>query len=253
MLLRMIILEGLKTTHCISKPCALTIGNFDGVHLGHQALIKRIREITGPDGTVCVLTFSNHPSYTLPGSTPVPLISSKSLKLKYLEENGVDIVYCLEFTRELAQKEYDLFLNEVKAVCPFEVLVLGEGATLGRKKGGTPEKIKELGEKLGFSVEYLPKMKFGAKIISSGVIRKCILTGHLKKAAELLGHPLKLEAYFENNTLHFSKQSCIPPDGSYPILIQNQFHEKPAQVSIREGKMSLNVSLQDQKFFILFY
>lgn len=185
----MIIYDNLDQSALASVPCVLTIGNFDGVHLGHQRILKEMRAIAGPKGTVCVITFSNHPSSVLPGKTPVKLIQSNSLKLSYLEKYGADVVYNLEFTPELSHLRYDVFLGRIKGSCPFNYLILGEGDAFGYKREGTPEKVTLLGTDLHFEVLYLPKMKWKNEPISSRRIRKCIEQGHLSDATELLGHP----------------------------------------------------------------
>lgn len=184
------ILQTLTPPRSFCPPCGLTIGSFDGVHLGHQQLLRYVRKKVGPQGSLCVLTFSNHPSHILPNREPLSLISSPEDKLHYLQSYGVDIVYLLPFTLELAQLSYEQFLHLVKDSYPFELLVLGEGATLGKKREGTSETIAALGKKLQFSVEYLPKYTVDGEIVSSGKIRECLQKGDLAKAKRLLGHPL---------------------------------------------------------------
>lgn len=183
------ILQELKPPHSFHPPCGLTIGSFDGVHLGHQQLLRHLRQAVGQKGSICVITFSNHPSHILPHREPTPLIYSSERKLHYLQKYGVDIVYLLPFTLELAQLSYDQFLHLVHQCYPFELLVLGEGATVGKKREGTPENITALGKKLPFTVEYLPKYRIEGEIVSSGKIREYLQKGDLKKAETLLGHP----------------------------------------------------------------
>jgi len=215
----MIALETLEKAPVLPKPLGLTIGSFDGVHRGHQEILHRVRKLVGPMGTLGVLTFSNHPSDILPHRPLAKKIFSKSLKLKCLEKTQVTVVYNLEFTLELAGLPYDVFLKKVRDAYPFDFLVLGEGATLGKKREGTPEKIQELGREIGFSVEYLPKLTLGREVVSSGKIREYIEKGNLKKASQFLGHPYILEGERKRDSIMVDPNLCLPPNGAYSVEI----------------------------------
>lgn len=244
----MILFENLELSCSFSSPCALTIGSFDGVHLGHQKILREMRKRVGNQGSVAVLTFSNHPSHVLPGRDPVPLIFSKELKIKALEEQGVDICYCIPFTENLSQQPYDVFLQEVRNNCPFDFLILGEGACLGYKRGGTPEKVALLGEKLGFSCIYIPKREVDEQAISSRAVRECILKGDLQKAHELLGRPFTIEGEVHSQRVFLSAPFCLPPDGEYPV--KTNHHQ--SILSIQGKKLTLKPPVKDGKIFIDF-
>lgn len=243
----MITLEDLSATYSLPRPCALTIGSFDGVHLGHQGILQKLREKVGPRGSVCVLTFSNHPSQVLFGKKPAPLIFSKSLKLEALAECGVDVTFCIPFTLELAAKSYEVFLQELMESCPFDFLVLGEGACLGKKREGTPKKVTQLGEKMGFVTDYILKVEKHDFVISSGKIRELILNGNIPKASELLGHPFVIEGEVQSQYLFIAPNICLPPDGEYSVLFSNtkretihiQKHRIKMQSPVSNGKMRL--------------
>jgi len=238
------VLENLNTNPFLSKPCALAIGNFDGVHLGHRRILDQMRGLVGPAGTVAILTFSNHPTDILPGKTPVKLISPKPLKLKYLSEFGVDVVYCLEFTPQIAQIRYDAFIQLIRKSCPFDYLIFGEGDAFGYKREGTEEKMRPLAAQLGFKVGYLPKVKTTGEPISSGRIRSLIQSGDLKTVAMLLGHPFELE--IEGGAL--SPHLCIPPNGTYHVLASNV----KTIAHIENGKISLDYPMREKNFHISF-
>lgn len=240
----MVILEDLNTSTYFSKPCALAIGNFDGVHLGHRRILDQMRGLVGPAGTVAILTFSNHPTEILPGKTPVKLISTKSLKLKYLSEFGVDVVYCLQFTTQIAQMKYDAFIQLIRKSCPFDYLIFGKGDAFGYKREGTEEKMRPLAAQLGFKVEYLPKVKTTDEPISSGRIRSLIQSGDLKTVTILLGHPYELE--IEEGVL--PAYLCVPPNGAYPVLVTNG----KTIAHIENGKIRLDFPLREKKFMISF-
>ena len=170
-----------------NPPLGLIIGSFDGVHLGHQLLIKRLDELLGSRGTKAIITFSNHPSQVLKKGKSVSPICTKEEKIKFLEEAGVDLLYLLEFTPELASLTYEEFLKKVKKAYPFQYLVVGKGDAFGKGREGNEDRVKELEKKLNFKADYVEKLKIDGEIVSSGKIREFIASGDLKKAAKFLG------------------------------------------------------------------
>ena len=165
-------------------PTALTIGNFDGVHLGHQALLKRLKERAS---YTTVLTFTNHPLEILKPEAAPPLLTPLPPKLSLLEELGIDAVIALSFTQELASLPYDLFLQPF----PLTHLILGTGEAFGKNREGTPENVLRLAAQRGFIAEYIDKILMDGEPISSRHIRALIQAGDLKTASLLLGRQLK--------------------------------------------------------------
>jgi riboflavin kinase/FMN adenylyltransferase len=165
------------------KTLALSIGNFDGFHLGHKQIIARLKE----KGTSFVLTFSNHPLEVLSGSSPSPILCSTDEKLRLLKEFGVDFVILLEFTPELAQQPYDVFLKKIHQKLPFSYLVLGKGDAFGHKRQGDEIRVKSLESELKFTAEYLPKLEYAGEPISSRRIREALKNNQLKLAENMLG------------------------------------------------------------------
>lgn len=212
-------------------PYALIIGNFDGLHLGHHLLIKRAKELVGPKGTLGAITFTNHPSQVLKYTSPSLLITTKDHKVKLMEEAGVQELFLLEFTPELAAKKYDTFLTEVKMAFPFEHLIRGKGDALGSKREGDEIHVRELGEKLDFQAEYLEKFKVGGDVVSSAKIREAIKSADFAKAKALLGRPYSIYGLFENNSLSVHGL-CIPPAGFYDVCVKREGKTLTAQAEI---------------------
>lgn len=171
----------------LSKSLGLTIGNFDGVHLGHQYLLQCLRQKVGPQGKMAVLTFSNHPMAVLKRDFNNVVLSSLDEKLALLERQGVDFVILLEFTHTIAQLSYDEFLIQIRTSYPFTDFVLGAGSSFGKGRAGTQEKIIQLGNQLGFTTEYLEKMTINDMPVSSGRIRTLLQAGSHEQASKLLG------------------------------------------------------------------
>src|SRR5690348_2397718 len=109
----MLLLTDFNDIPPIDQPCGLTIGSFDGVHLGHQTLLKHLRAKLPSQGLVCVFTFSNHPSHLFTPQSPLSLICPPLQKMKLLETYGVDIAFLIPFTAEFAQISYEEFLKQM--------------------------------------------------------------------------------------------------------------------------------------------
>lgn len=210
-------------------PTALTIGSFDGFHLGHQALLKALRE---KSDHITVLTFINHPSQILNPEVPLPgLLLTFPQKLALLKDAGVDVVIVLPFTKELAATPFDLFLD------PFQLtyLLLGEGSAFGQGRKGNEENVKAYAAKKGFTVEYLPKILLEEEPISSRRVRAAVAAGDFEMAAKLLGRPFSL--FFPKEKKEISEHSlCLPPDGHYFVKAGNH----PVLLEVKGKKLSLS-------------
>lgn len=175
----------------LNSPVCLAIGTFDGVHLGHQALINKMNKL----GTSLVFTFSNHPTEVLKKGDPVPSLMTAKMKQDALADAGVMNLVIQPFTEDIAQMPYYLFLEEIYAAVPFSHIFFGEDDAIGKNREGTPEKIRELGKKMAFEAHYLPKLKTEDTIISSSNVRKALANGNIKLAEELLGRPYQNQVH----------------------------------------------------------
>jgi len=179
--------EVLRPNH----PVVLSIGYFDGLHLGHQAVLKRVMQIAEErKGQSAVFTFSNHPSTILRPDHPIENLYSPDQKVHLIKEFGIDLIVVIPFDLEIAKQSADEFLQNVKKILPFSHLILGHDARIGFQRKGDPITVEEIGKKEGFAVEYLPPIKRNDMIVSSSLIRKYLASGDLKTAEILLGHKL---------------------------------------------------------------
>ena len=119
------IVTSLEEIPKLEGPIALSIGMYDGVHLGHQLLLNRLQKLTRKGGTRVLLTFSNHPSHLFTPNRPVPLISRLEHRLKLLE-GKVDLVIVLPFTQAFANQTYSIFFASLREFLPFDFLIVGE-------------------------------------------------------------------------------------------------------------------------------
>jgi len=154
------------------SPSILTIGNFDGVHRGHQKLLK--------NADVAV-TFSNHPAQFLTGKK-IPILCTLEERLNKMESCGIKCTLVLPFDKKLSALSYKEFLEMLRKKIPFTKLVLGEGATFGKGCEGTPENLR----KLGVTVEYINKETLDGTVISSGQIRKWLSEGDVSRSEQAL-------------------------------------------------------------------
>jgi len=184
----------LHTPHLAPKSQrAVTIGVFDGVHMGHRALIGQLlSEARNRSLTATVVTFANHPQSVLSPPSP-PLLTTVEERLELLAELGVDETVVLPFTLELSRLTAEQFCREIlvsKLAC--KLLVVGDDFALGYRREGTVAKLKELGEQLGFEVIIVSPVTSGGTRVSSSEIRQLLLQGEVERACELLGKPYRI-------------------------------------------------------------
>lgn len=221
-----------KDIKSLKHPIALTIGNFDGLHLGHQKIFHTLRKLTEKNrGSKVVISFSNHPMEILQPTLPVTKITSVEEKLELFKEMGIDIAILLEFTPALQQLSYELFICDIQNSIPFKYLVLGQGTVFGKNREGTASNIQSLGQKIGFEALYLEKVLYNDVPISSTLIRDYLKMGDMEYTKQLLGRPYsfyapfhleKLQEVGENRlkiTFDF-KNHCLIPSGHYIVNLR---------------------------------
>lgn len=242
----------------LSPPIILTIGNFDGVHKGHQSLFQWMNRAK-KNGTSVILTFSNHPySFFFPDS-PVQRLSTLEHKLFLFESFGIDAVILFPFSAEIAKQSYETFLSNIHQKIPFSHLVLGKGSALGQGRQGKEEQIKALSSKLGFIAEYKNNVMIENKIISSGYVRSLIEEGSLNEAANFLGRPfsyykkkegpLKSTPKIRQHLKVEEKEFISPPSGFYEVELITKQQLKPAIASVQNSNNNLTFDLHFHGFW----
>ncbi|WP_309114407.1 bifunctional riboflavin kinase/FAD synthetase [Saccharothrix sp.] len=209
--------------------CVVTIGVFDGVHRGHQALIGRAVEIAREKRVPCVLmTFDPHPSEVVrPGSHPAQL-STLRRRSELVEQLGVDVFCVIPFTLEVSRMPADEFVHEVLVEqLHVAAVVVGENFTFGSKAAGNVELLRRLGQRFGFVTEGADLVTDDGVTYSSTYIRACIDAGDVKAAAHALGRPHRLEGIvvrgdgrgkelgFPTANLSTPRFAAVPADGVY--------------------------------------
>lgn len=169
----------------------LTIGNFDGLHVGHQAIMATVAErARALDGEAVVYTFEPHPRKVLTPERAPRLLTTLEQKLELLEEFGIDCVILEPFGPEFARVSPDEFVREYlhRRIGPVEVYV-GYDFHFGKDREGSMRLLTERGPHLGFSVTVIPEVSVEGRDVNSTRIRQLLAEGEVEEAAELLGRP----------------------------------------------------------------
>jgi riboflavin kinase/FMN adenylyltransferase len=177
------------THHHIATYPVLTIGNFDGLHRGHQALLKSVVQTAADKkGTASVLTFDPHPITVLSPGTPLRLLTTMEAKLARLEEAGVEHVFCVPFDKAFAALAPDQFVFKIlrDQIGVREVLV-GEQFAFGAGRSGRMADLVRLSHTAGFVVHAVSPIRVDGEIVSSTRIRMMVQAGEVARAARFLG------------------------------------------------------------------
>jgi riboflavin kinase/FMN adenylyltransferase len=183
-------------------PCALTIGNFDGVHRGHQTLLARVRAAADRLGLEsAVMTFEPHPREFFARklgdlSKAPPRIANLRDKLQALDNNGVDRVIVEHFSEHFAAQSPQTFVEKVLVEgLHVKWLMVGDDFCYGAKRAGNVALLAEAGRQYGFEVEVLPTVRNGDTRISSSAVRTALAQGDFAQAQALLGHPYAISGH----------------------------------------------------------
>lgn len=201
---------------------AVAIGNFDGVHLGHRALITRARELAATRGAKTIaLTFDPHPTILF-GKEPQPMISSIERRIELLAEAGADIVVIEPFTRELASKTADAFVDDiVLGALSARAVVVGYDFSYGQGRSGTTDTLHAHCARGGVEVAIVDAVTIGGEVASSTKIRQHLRAGDLASAKRLLGRHWDVDGI----VVHGAKRgreigvptANIKPDSDLPL------------------------------------
>lgn len=231
------------------KPVVLTIGNFDGVHRGHLAVLRHAKEFAGGQSQIMVLTFSNHPSKVLRPQHPLCLLCTLEHRIRLIEACGIDSLLLLPFTSHLAKHSAASFVERLRQHIPFTHLVLGHDATLGRDRQGNRAVMKELGQDWGFNVHYLEEHRYEGHPISSTRIRELLQNGDLEGVEALLGRPFSIyskaipDPGVDQTSIQINVEGlCLPPLGSYEVVVKKGEEAIPATAHLRPNDTGKEIS-----------
>ena len=173
------------------KGCVATIGNFDGVHLGHQSIINQLKNAAKMHGLPTVIvTFEPHPQeFFKPDKAPARLMRLRE-KLACLKQYGIDRVVCLRFDQALANLSAEDFISKILVdKLGVRHLIVGDDFRFGKNRQGDIATLKEVARQSGFEVEHTDTCIVNGQRVSSTWLRKLLVAGKMEEAAELLGRP----------------------------------------------------------------
>src|ERR1700722_11935019 len=183
------ILRAIDELDSLPGPTHLAIGVFDGLHIGHQAVIGRaLASARQTGGNAVVVTFDPHPVRVLRPEKAPRLLTSTRHKVELIEKMGVDAVLLLEFTQEFSKTPPEIFIEKlVQAANQLTQICVGQEWTFGANRSGSIRLLEELAPSLGFHVASVPPVLVNDRVVSSTLIRSAVECGDLDSAARYLG------------------------------------------------------------------
>lgn len=261
------------------KASVVTIGNFDGVHLGHQKLIQRVKEKAKGGGPSVVMTFEPHPAVILAPERPFSRLFSLEDQAEQLEHWGLDILIREPFTLQLASLSPQEFFQKILRALHPRALVIGYDFRFGKDRQGDFELLKSLAGPQGLEVERVEPYQLHGEVVSSSRIRQLLSKGDLQGAQELLGRNYSVDGVVTHgesrgHRLGFPTANLIQPlhwslrkgvyitkiqtcEGAYPAItnvgVNPTFDDGPQHLKVESFIFDLNRDLYDEKIKVEFY
>lgn len=225
---------------------AVTIGKFDAIHIGHQALLFELENLAKQKKLVtAAVSFDKHPDFLLrPESAKLPILGPKQ-KRELLEKSGIENLLELEFNSKLAGLEPDEFVERVLLeALNAKLVMVGEGFRFGAKGSGDCDLLRQLGNKMGFEVIEIPPRKVSGRVVSTTWVRELLDQGEIKLANQVLGrehtvrglveHGLKIGRKIGFPTANISRdaEGYLPLDGVYSGWLVTDSDSYPAAHSV---------------------
>src|SRR5579862_9740981 len=188
------IYRSLEATPDNFGPCAITIGNFDGVHRGHQQILRRVIALAREESwKSAVLTFDPHPAKLVAPSTAPRLLTSIDERARMILERGIDEILILPFTPEVAAlgpEDFvrDILVDKLKA----RAVLVGSNFHFGRRAAGDAGALEEFGERYSFETDIIVPVVWRKRVISSSAVRRAVEAGEVSTACRMLGRPYPL-------------------------------------------------------------
>lgn len=211
----------------LDQPHAVTIGNFDGLHLGHKAMLARLQDAARARGLPsCVLSFEPHPrEFFAPAQAPARLSSLRE-KAECLRRLGIDRFHVFRFDREFSALTAATFIERVLGhTLQARYVLVGDDFRFGAKRTGDFNLLQQMGRTLGFDAEFLPTVEFAGERASSTAVREALASGQLDRAARLLGRPYSISG----RVVHGDK---LGRDIGFPTANIQLKHNRPPLMGI---------------------
>ena len=203
-------------------PIFAVIGVFDGLHRGHSYLLDHlVREARARQARAAVITFDHHPDEVLTGTAP-PLLVHPDERVERLASAGVDVTSVQHFDDAVRHTASDDFVGSIRARTQLAGLLMTPDAAFGYQRAGTPEAVRQLGDRDGFDLVVVDPLTVDGVVVKSSDIRAAIERGDLATAERLLGRPVALQGSARDGRLTFDWPMALPPAGEYRATIDGR-------------------------------
>lgn len=248
-----------NTDYTIKNP-VVTIGSFDGLHLGHLAILdtlkKRADEI---GGETVIVTFSPHPRIVLNHDAEnLFFLNSLDEKSYLLEKSGIDHLIILPFNKELAaQTMEEFFLSYIKNTLHAKALIVGYNHRFGSDRNSDYDTLRELGEREGIEIVRVEKRGLDERDISSTTIRNLLKRGDLKRANSYLTRPYFFLSAIDSTglALYYQPKKLYPPPGKYKVEIESNAITTHTTATVTKSNAividGMNIEMRDVKIYFL--
>jgi riboflavin kinase/FMN adenylyltransferase len=242
----------------------LTIGVFDGVHLGHRHLISKLTQRAAEGNFLSgVVTFNSNPKAVLSPKTKLARLTTLEERVTLLKNLGVDLVVPLTFTKEVAALNAREFVLYLKRYLKMRGLVIGPNFALGRGREGNAATLHSLGQELGFTVEIVRPLTVESTLVSSTAVRAALARGDMNTTTKLLGRYFSLSGPvaggferghilgFPTANIQLEPEQAVPEDGVYATLahIGNKVYQSVTNIGVRptfgKGERAVEVHILD--------
>jgi len=256
-------MEIIKDTKEISRQTekrCLALGTFDGLHLGHQSVLKRLKEKAAAlQLKPAVFTFNVHPlAKVFPQKAP-PLLNTIEEKIELLKKEGIAELFLLEFNEQIATLSPEQFIKGyLLDQLQTKQIVVGFNYTFAKERKGTVQLLQNLGEQYGMGVEIVAPFYHNGEVVSSTRVRKLINSGKIEEANVILGYPYFIQGAvvhgqkngrkmgYPTANVDFNPQKALPPNGVYAVTIEwkEKFFQGIANIGYRPTFRGKNLSLE---------
>lgn len=261
----MIVIRGIENLREKYKDVVLTIGNFDGVHIGHQKIFGSVVErARAMGGTAMAMTFDPHPIKVMAPERGVRIMTPFHEKARLMEFFGIDVILCINFDRDFAKTEPDDFIKGVVVgKVAAKAVIVGHNYAFGKGKRGSTALLRRRGRKFGFDVRVIRNSRLYGETVSSSRIRSLVGRGRVCEASWLLGRPYMIEGRVIKGTgrggslLNIptaniaTPNELVPKEGVYAVkvLLGGRIYDGAANIgknpTFGENLMSYEVHLFD--------
>lgn len=234
-----------------------TIGSFDGLHIGHSSVIDQLKDHANRLGSSSmIITLNPHPRYVLGRDEGFSLITASREKEIVVGETGVDYLYKLPFTKEIAKLSAEEFIEQhLVSKIDLKALLIGYNNHLGSDRAAYRE-LEPIAKRLGFEIILLCEQDVKGEKVSSTIIRRAISEGNVEEAARYMRRPFFVVSSITGGELvTLDKKQIIPKDGRYFVEIADKIgdsHKIAARATIKNGVISIDNKIDRGNCIILF-